>query len=226
MINWNEAISRVKNVLKEVNADSRLSNKQIVSSILTKSQLVIQRESDKLKLIKIQDIFQSLNCIEMQEVSTIDDCCGVDSVCTVMRSKYKIPEMYNDDYGIIIKRITTIDESQEINLSTPSNILRAKKDTNSKYDKTIYAFFRNNYLFITNRKYPVIKLEAFFKEDLAFNKIYKCGTSVNKCLRFLDTKWVVPEKLQEGIIGLVIQELASLYKKLPEDINITKNPNA
>lgn len=225
MIKWNEAISRVKNAIKEVNADSRLSTKQIVSSLITKSQLIIQRESDKLKLIKIQDIFQSLNCIEMQEVSAIDDCCGVDSVCTLMRSKHKLPEMYNDDYGVIIKRLTTIDESIEIRLSTPQNILRVKKDKNSKYDKTVYAFFRNGYIFITNKKYPVIRIEAFFKEDLSFNKVFKC-TAPNNCTRFLDTQWIVPQKLQEPIISLVIQELATVYKKFPEDNNITKTPNA
>ena len=226
MINWGEVTSRVKNTIKEANADSRLSTKQIVSSILTKSQVVIQRESDKLKLIKIQDIFQSLNCIDMQEVSTIDDCCGVDSVTSLMRSKHKLPEMYNDDYGVIIKRITTIDESIEIKLSTPQNILRVKKDKNSKYDNTVYAFFRNGYLFITNKKYPVVKVEAFFKEDLAFNKIFKCGEDASTCLRFLSTRWMVPQKLQESILAMVVQELAGIYKKLPEDINITKTPNA
>lgn len=226
MISWNEAISRVKNGIKEANADSRLTNKQIFSSLMTKSQLIIQRESDKLNLIRIETIFQSLSCIEMQEVSVIDDCCGVDSVCTVMRSKYPLPEMFNDDYGSIIKRLTTIDESIEMMLTTPTSILRAKKDTNSKYDKTVYAFFRNNYLFITNKKYPVVKLEAYFKEDLAFNKIFKCGTSTNNCLRFLDTKWWVPQKLEDPIINMVIEELMNGYKKLLEDTNITKTPNA
>lgn len=226
MISWNEAISRVKNALKEANADSRLTNKHVVSQLLTKSELIIQRESDKLKLVRIENIFQSLNCIEMQEVSTIDDCCGIESVCTVMRSKHKLPEMYNDDYGSIFKNLTTIDESIELKVTTPQNILRIKKDTNSKYDKTIYAFFRNGYLFITNKKYPIIKLEAFFKEDLSFTKIYKCGDTFNKCIRFMDTKWFIPDKLQDTVIGLVVQELAGLYKKIPEDINITKTPNA
>ena len=225
MISWNEVIARVKNSLKEANADSRLTNKHIVSLILSKSQVLLQRESDKLKLIRIEDIFQSLNCIKMQEVSTIDDCCGIETVCTIMRSKYKIPEMYNDDYGIIIKRLTTIDESVELKLTTPANILRIKKDSNSKYDKTVYAFFRNGYLFVTNKKYPTIKLEAFFKEDLAFNKVFECYKE-NNCIRFLDTQWIVPQKTQDGIIALVVQDLATYYKKLPEDTNLSKTPNA
>ena len=220
-----EAISRVKKALKEIGADSRLTNKQVWGSIDSKSSLIISREADSLRLSRIQKLYQSIPCVKMEEVTQGDSCGEVTLYCSIIKSVEQLPEMYADTYGVIIDSINTIDRSIQIKLTTAKELLRIKKDTNSRFDKTIYAFFQDNYLYLSNAKYPLIEVRAMFKDDVRLRKTNKCGGQIINCLKFLDTDWVIPQKIEDDVLRLVIQDLASVYKKIPEDVNINKNPN-
>jgi hypothetical protein len=220
-----EAISRVKGAIKEINADSRLTNKRVWSMIDTKTVYLINQESDKLKIDRIQKLYQTLPCIRMEEAPAGDSCCDVKTYCTVFRSVEPIPEIYSDSYGAIIDSVTTIDGSIQIKMTTPKDVQRAKKDSNSRFDKTVYGFYKENYLYIANEKYPLVSMEAMFKDDLSLRKAHKCGEEVENCIKYLDTDWVVPQKLEDTILNTVVLELANVYKRIPEDQNINKNTN-
>lgn len=220
-----EAISRVKILVKELNADSRLTNKYVWSSIDSKSKLIIQRENDALKLSRIQSMYKTLPCVKMEEAPYADNCCEVKTYCTVFRSVYPLPEMYTDSHGFVLRQITTIDGSQEIRMVTPQQARRIKQDKNSKYDKTIYGFLNNNYLYITNKKFPLVRVEGMFIDDVSNLKNSPCATvdTTANCKLYLDQDWNVPPKLEEGIINMVVEELSKVYKRIIEDNNLNKN---
>jgi hypothetical protein len=219
-----EGISRVKIGVKELNADSKLSNKYVWSIINSKTKLLIQRDSDNLNLSRLQNLYQSLSCVQMEEAPAGDTCCDVRTYCTVFRSVDRLPELYTDSYGVIISGVTTIDGSIEVKMTTPQQVLRTKKDTNSKYDKTIYGFYKDGYVYITNESYPLISIEGMFVDDVRLSLTNSCRNTL-ECLSYMDTDWIVPSKMEEPIIAMCIQELAGVYKKIPEDNNINKNPN-
>ncbi len=215
-----EAISLIRIGLKELHVDSNMPNMYYWNKLQAKSSLFMQRESDGLELSRVQRLHQILSCIKMEQAPLIDDCCGVKSCYTVMRSSYEIPPIYSDSHGVIIKRLTTLDESKEIKLVTPQQLLRMKKDTNSKYDKQIYAFYRNNRIYLVNKKYPVLKMEAMFKYDLDTIPKYDCGEQIRSCVKLIDTEWIIPSKLEDIIINTIIQEILQGYKQIPADPNI------
>lgn len=214
-----EAISSVKKSIKEVNADSVLTNKFVISKLNATARVLIQQESDKLKLSKIQSLYQLLKCVEMEEAPTIDPCCGVKSLCTIWRTKDKLPALYTDSNGVIIKAIRTIDSSKEIKFTTPSRLIRIKKDKNSKYDKTIYAFFSDGRVYLSNAEFRKIEIEGLYQDDISHLNVCE---GKNDCIRLIDREWKVPQKLEDVIIKSVIKELLESYKRINGDPTINK----
>lgn len=217
-----EAIGNVRNSLKEINADSRLTNKFIYSKLHSLAKLLIQRESDRLKLSRIQSLYQTLSCICMEEVPTIDPNCGIINNCTIWRTSIEIPSVYSDSMGAIIKHITSIDESTEIMLTTKARLRSLKKDKNSKYDKTIYAYYDNNRIYVAAKKILKINVTGIFQDDIS--NVKTCCNSEKKkdCVRFLDKNWIVPSKLEVPIMQEVTNNLLASYKQIPEDQKINK----
>lgn len=218
-----EAISRVKKELKEVNADSRLTNKFVYSKLISKSSLLIQREADSLKLAKLQDMYQTLKCVEFKEVPAIDPHCSVKSDLVLYRSCSKLPDIYYDSAGAMFGGIMSLDRSIEMSLETLSFIINLREDTNSKFDKTIYLFFEDGYLYSEKPIKAIIS--GFFAYDISDYMGCDCTKEESPCNKFLDGKWFVPRKLEDSIISLTIQELANAYKRFPEQQIIDKNPN-
>jgi len=217
-----EAISNVRKSLKEVNADSRLTNKFIYSKLHSLAKLLIQRESDRLKLSRIQTLYQTLPCVCMEEVPTVDPNCGIISNCTIWRTSIKLPELYSDSMGTIIKHITSIDDSTEIMLTTKARLRSLKKDKNSKYDKTIYAYYDNDRIYIASKKILKINITGIFQEDISDIKTCCNDNKVKSCTRFIDKNWIVPSKLETVIIDEVTKFLLGSYKQIQEDQKINK----
>lgn len=215
-----ESISLVRTAVREVNADSILPNKYIYNEIMKVSRLLIQRDSDRLVLMQNQDLFQKLRCIEMEEAPAIDPCCGLKTYCTVWRTKNKLPEIYTDSTGVIIKNMATIDGSQNFKIITPTKLLSIKKDVNSKYDKTLYAFYSEGRLYTTNSRFKMIELEAMFEEDIS--NLNNCDSDIKTCTRKIDGQWRVPKKLQDPILKEVINNILNSYKRVPQDTDINK----
>lgn len=215
-----EAISKVKKSFKEINADSHLSNKFVYSSLVAKSNLIMQRESDALRLSNIQDVYQTLKCVKVEEIPSVDPRCNMKSKAKFYRTVKCLPDTYFDSDGPLIRSIRSIDGFTEIQLTTLDSIERWKKDSNSKYDKSVYAFYSEKHLYLT-RKVPV-KIEAAFTNDISH---IDCNCDDIPCYVFLDTKWYVPKKLEDTILSLVLQDLANSYERVSTKVLTDKNDN-
>lgn len=60
-------------------------------------------ENLKLNLIKTDAPFQKLKCVPIIEAPVTDPCCGIKSKCTVFRTKDRLPDIYEDSVGVIIR---------------------------------------------------------------------------------------------------------------------------
>lgn len=213
-----ESLSQVKGMVKEVNADSRLSNKFVYNKLITKAMLLIQRESDTLKLAWLTEMYQTITCLKIEEAPAIDPCCGIKSKAVVYRSVNPLPEIYSDTRGLIINNVSSLDGYKQIELTTPASIRRIAEDTNSKYDKTIYGWIFDGYLYLL-KKYPVKITAAFITDVSDYND---CSCEEAPCKRFLDSVWKIPKKLMDVTIQLVVVDILKEYKALREDGKINK----
>jgi hypothetical protein len=221
-----EFISRVKVALKELNADSRLPKKFIFSIGQSKLRILINQESNKLKLTRDNTIHQTLKCLKVKPVPTIDECCGLKSKCEIYRTVDKLPKMFTDEEGVIIKNVLSVDGTTEFVLSTPNSLKRMLGDSsNNKFDKTKYCFYNDGYIYIAKERIKLIKIEAYFEDDVfKYNKECDvCKDCDKECYSYLDSEWKVPKKLEEIVITQTVTELANIYKRLQEDDTVNKN---
>lgn len=220
------AISQVKNALRAVHADRRLTVKYIYSVLDKHASWLIKQESDKLLLIKNDNIWQILNCVKTEEVPQTDDCCIFTSKCTILRTKEKLPTLYQDGWGIILRSVDSIDFSQSFQPIKLSEWTRKLDTATFKYDKTLYCFYKNERLYFPNCDWKLVSITGFFKEDIS--KYNYCEEDVVDCpVSILDAIWRVPEHLQSRVIDFTIKELTSTLMQVPPmpEVNINKNPS-
>jgi hypothetical protein len=209
-----EAISQVKNDLKLVHADKRVTNKFIYSLLTKHAAWLIKRESDQLRLIKSDNIWQTLHCIEIIDVPTTDPCCKFKSKCSILRTKDKLPETFEDSWGILVKHVASIDNSQDLHPIKMSEWTRKLDNPNFKYDKTKYYFYKDGYLYFPNITWKLVTITGYFKDDITkYNLCDETSQTLNCSI--LDTEWRVPLHLQSMIIDSVLKELTATYLQIP-----------
>ncbi len=223
-----EAIHRLKRMLREINADSRLSDRTIYSLLRNHVKWLIYRESDKLKLLKADDIYQMLKCVKIIEAPAVDPCCSIKSLCTVYRTENKIPLLYEDSSGVIIKAVKTIDGSKSLTPIKASEWERKLGNPwldNSK--KNQFYFYDNGYLYFPQGSWKMIEIVGLFQEDISYIDLCDnpatCGDDTKKCSRFLDRRFIVPAYLEAQVYESAIKDLSNTYKRIKEESdNINK----
>jgi len=220
-----EAISAVRNDFRLIHADARITNKAVYSKLTGYAAKLIKEESDKHKLTKVDAVWQALECQELIDVPTSDDCCRFKTRCTIKRLKNTLPDLFEDSDGVLIRTVTSIDYGISLQPIKYSEWIR-KIENRSKYDKTMYYFYRNKYLYFPNAEWKAVTISGLFKENV--ERYNNCdGTRTGYvCQSRLDDHWNVPEYIQSIAIGQVIQEIASTYSKSnPEqEVQINKSP--
>lgn len=223
MITKGQLISDVKNELRMLNADYRVSNKFIWNIIQKHSLWLIKEDSDKLRLIRNNSIFQTLKCVEVVSAPTIDDCCGIRSRCSVQRTEKKLPEMYEDSDGVIIKSIYSLDGSVEFTQITVQQYIRKLADPNFKYDKSNYCYYNNGWLYFPKSTVRKIMIKAYFQEDISKYNICD-DTFIDPCKTRLDDTFNLPTYLQGRLMDAVFKDLG-ITRQIPNDPQINKIEN-
>lgn len=228
-----EAISTVKRLFRQINADSLMSNKFVYSLLKKHAKWLIYRDSDKLRLLRKHKIYQKIKCLKVIEAPGIDPCCGIRSVnCTIFRTEVKIPSLYEDSEGVIIKSITSIDGWTDIILTTPSSIKRMLNNPwkGKSKNKYIYAFFNDGYIYFPKNHLKMIEVEGLFTKKV--DEKMNCGPCKDcdktPCPKFLDTDFVIPDYLEAQMMDAVMKDLSNTYIRLPEkgsEINKNDNPS-
>lgn len=224
-----KAISDIRKGLRENDADSRLSNKYIYALIKKHAPTIIRQRSDSFRILKQQSFYQTIQSLVVEEAPVIDPCAGVRSNCTVYRTRDKLPRMYEDSYGAIIKNVWTLDGPMGFELSpiTPDGWNRKRKNPwgENEANKDIYYFYSDGYLYFPMSTWRKVKVRAYFQEDIShLNECDGCGETPTKdCKRYMDNELFIPPDIWNYISQSVTTELASIYKKIQPDVLINKD---
>lgn len=217
-----EFIYKIKNYIKESNSDTRLSNRAIWFNIYSAAKLLIDRDMNARKLFKQTNIFQTI-CVEMKEISkNLCSCIDIDTSCKIYRSVDKLPKIFESIFGPIIYSVLSIDGSKEIKFTTS---FQANKKTKIKDNKNYYSFIEDGYLYTTS-EFDYVIVKGLFEENI---DKYKCDykedeNNNSECNNWLDEKLFIPERLLEGVEGLILQKLG-LFKQIPFPQNNNKDSN-
>jgi hypothetical protein len=214
-------IESLRNKLRERNADSNYSNQFLYNTLLEHAQWLIKREIHSGRIYSNNSFFQTLGCQEVIESSTIDPCCPVKVKCKIYRTKNKLPEMWIDNNGPVIRQVTSVDGSTEFVMVNPMVWQNKKVNPYTKMGSTKYAFIADGYLWFPEHNPHRINIIGFYTDDISEKS--ECSDS-RPCVRFLDTPFPLPDWLQAEMFGKALEQLAGVSKRLPEDNQIDKNP--
>lgn len=216
-----EVISRLRNSIKEVNADTKYTNRYLWNVFWTNAKTLLKQESDRNRLYNQSDIWQTI-CVKMDKVSPLlCDCLKLPMDCVVYRSRFKIPKITDGNYGKIYLFISSADLSNKITLVSPYQY--ELKQT--KYNKEKYAFFHDGYLWAPNTKWSNIIISALFEEEISNE--FKCDcedSSSTGCGSLLYLTAGCPDWLVQPAISMCLQELGA-SKSIPTDELPNTNPN-
>lgn len=209
-----DIVSRLRNVVKATNEDAFLTDRFIYSLVLKYAHLFIKRDKQIQSVLAYSALIQSIPCLELIEVDKVSDrcCVGIKSNCTIMRSKERIPDIIESTNGPLFRSISSLDNSTEFTLTTPTTYISSSKTTTFKYNTTKYYWYVDGYLYFPNVNFEYVKVEGLFEKDLSdvFCAIEK------KCLKRQDEKTFIPDYLLAEIESSVIKELA-LRLQVPEE---------
>jgi len=212
-----EAISRLRNAIREVNADSLFSNRYLWNMFETNSKVLLKQEAERGRVYSLSNIWTTI-CVEMESVSPIVcNCIYLPYDCMVARSKYKLPQLVEYSGGFIYRFIATPDLSKEFILVTPYQYSVKSK---IKHGLDRYAFIHDGYLYTPKHDYPLLSISGVFIGDTSR---FNCSpTSTVGCKSALQQPTGLPDYLEEYVIKGCLQELG-FTKQIPADEHPNNN---
>jgi hypothetical protein len=217
-------IESFRDKLRERSADTTYSNQFLYTVLVEHAKWLIKREISAGRIWRNVSFFQSLTCLDVIETSIIDACCPIKTNCTIFRTKDKMPELWQDDNGPLIKSVTSVDYSTTFFYTTPTAWQNKKEDPYNKKSSEKYVFFANGYLWFPEHNPHKINVYGFFTDDVSMVDT-TCNPCKDKpCTQFLDTPFFFPEWVEAEMYAKALEQLAGVSKRLPEDEQIDKNP--
>jgi hypothetical protein len=212
-----EAISRVRNTLKAVKEDAFITDRVIYSLLLKYAKTLIKREDNQFRLMKISSIFKVLPYIELIDVDKVEaGCLGIYSGCYFKRSKDKLPSILDGMFGPIIRTVSSIDGTIELYRTDPGTWVSMTKTTTFKYNRNIYFWYLNGYIYIPNVDWDAIRMEAIFE-----GTVESCDT--DPCEVKQDEQFALPEYLFSEVEQFVLQELTMTLKVPADSVDDSQN---
>lgn len=213
-----EIISRLRNSIKEVSADSQYSNRYLWNVFYTTSKKLLKEDAEKGRIYS-QDSFWESICIEMEPVSSLlCNCMCIPYNCTVYRSKKQLPRFIESSSGFIYRFISTPDLSQEFTLVSPTLY---KTKSKIKYNQDRYVFIFDNYLYSPDHTYPLLVITGLFEEDVSQFKCDNTDSEISSCGSKLNTQVSLPDYLIDAGIKMSLTEILPAVQK-PQD-NLPNN---
>lgn len=214
-----QAIDSLRDELRERNADSNYSNQFLYNELIKQAKWLIKREITAGRIYKNTFFFQLLKCQNVIETSLIDPCCPIRTNCKIYRTECKIPDVWIDNDGPIVKAITSVDGSTDFSVTSPTTWESKKHDPYQKKSKQLYSFYSDGYFWFPEINPHKVNILGFWTDDVSNLN----GCAEQECVRFLDTRFLIPDWLEAEMFAKALQQLAGITKRLPEDEQIDKN---
>lgn len=216
-----QMIDSLRTKLRERNADSNLTNQDLYRALMEHAKWLIKREIVAGRIYRNTFFFQLLKCQNVIETSTIDDCCPVKTNCKIYRTECKLPNVWVDNNGPVVKTVTSVDGSTEFFITTPTTWQNKKNDPYQQKSNVMYTFYSDGYFWFPEHNPHFVNLLGFWVDDVS--ELNGCNKE-KECLRYLDTPFFIPDWLEAECMAKAVELLAGVTKRLPEDEQIDKNP--
>jgi hypothetical protein len=210
-----EVISRIRNAVKGTKEDAFLTDRQIFSIVNKYAKMLIRRQDNEAKLMRMFTLFKTIPCLELEEVSLVEACCAnIKTACTIKRTKEKLNNILEGAYGPVIRAVASLDRSQEATMVHPSTYTNMANSTNFKYNKTIYYWYLDGYIYLPNVEWDAILLEAIFSDSI---ESFLCDSDQeSECVSAQEENISLPDYMLAEAEQLTIQELL-IAVKLPSN---------
>lgn len=209
-----EVISRIRGQVKAEVQDAFVTDRYVYSLIIKFAQLLMRRQDYANKLMKFNAVWKSLPYLELIDVDKVEaHCSGIQSGCTIKRTKKKLPNFIEGYWGPLIRTVSSIDGSIELQATQPGTYTSMTKTTSFRYNNTKYFWYLDGYLYMPNIDWDAIKLEGVFDDDLGD---FLCEEE-EKCVpRYLQEIYI-PEALFAEIETQVVNAMMITVKLPVED---------
>ena len=182
----------------------------------------MRRQDYANKLLKFNSVWKTLPYVELIEVDKVEaHCAGIQSGCTIKRTKLRLPSMFEGYWGPLIRTISSIDGSQELQATQPGTYTSMTKTTTFKYNKTKYFWWLDGYIYCPNIEWDAIKVEGVFDSDITK---WDCDTE-NDCTPRYEQEMYIPEALFAEIEQQVVNTMLNTIKVPSEDSDNKRNLN-
>jgi len=162
-----EAISRVRNGIKAVDADSFITDRLIYSNLLKYAKMFIKRQDGQTTQAKFNSLYKRIPCIDLIEVDKVAACCDIQSGVKIKRSKEKLPSILEGSNGPLLRTVASIDGSVEVFRTTPQLYTSLQKTSGFKYNKKKYYWLLDGYLFIPNVEWDSAQIDGIFEGSIS-----------------------------------------------------------
>ena len=207
-----ETISRIRNTVKGVIEDAFLTDRFLYSLIIKYASVLVRRQDNENKILRIQSLFEILPCVYLTEVSKIDACCaGIKTNCTIMRTKDPIPEPMEGSEGPLIRAVTSIDGSIVLVNTNPTTFTAMANQPTFKYNKSQYYWYLEGHIFFPNLDWEAVRIDGMFIESTA-----KFHCDVDQCSLRQNDRLAIPEFLFAEVEQMAIKDL-TLTIQLPQE---------
>jgi hypothetical protein len=199
-----ESITRIRNIVKAVKEDAFVTDRQIYFNIIKYGKSLLKREDNQNKLMRMSSLMTTLPVVDLIDVDKVDaDCFGVYSGCYFKRTAEKLPDFFQGTYGPLIRSVTSVDGSFDLVQTEPSIFVKISKSTNFKYNKNIYFWYLNGYIYVANVDWDAIKIQGIFEGDTG---AFMCEPEA-QCKPKQEQQLPFPEYLFSEIEQYVLKEL-------------------
>jgi hypothetical protein len=214
-------ISRIRGQVKAGVQDAFVTDRYVYSLIQKFAQLLIRRQDNANKLMKFNAIWKTLPFIELIEVDKVEAACtGIQSGCTIKRTKNKLPNMLEGYWGPLIRTVSSIDGSQELQATNPGTYTSLTKTTLFRYNNKKYFWYLNGYLYLPDLEWDAIKLEGVFDDDISD---WLCETK-DQCTPRYEQDINIPESLfaeiEQQVLGVMMNTLKIPSEDSDNKINL------
>lgn len=218
-----EIIAKLRKSIQEKDADSTFTNKFLYSKLKEHAKWLIRREITSGRIYRSKSLFQIAPCVPVVKASKINDCCPIKTQCTVFRTRYKLEDLWEDEYGPVITRVTSIDGSTEFTILSAKEYQTKKDNPYIKWVREKFAFYSDGFIWWENEAPKKVNVNGFFENDISTK--YHCDNVQEDCIPFLDQKFLVPGWIEAELISKAVEQILGQTKRMPTDVNIDKNEN-
>ena len=214
MVTINEVISRIRGQVKAEVQDAFVTDRYIYSLITKYAKFLMRRQDFANKLMKFNSIWSFLPYVELIEIDKVEaQCTGIQTGCTIKRTKNKLPDMIEGYWGPLIRTVSSIDNSIELQPTQPGTYTSITKTTSFRYNKKKYYWFLNNYLYLPDNDWDAVRVEAVFDDDIS---AWLCDEG-NQCVPRYEQELKIPDFLLAEVESQILNVMFNTMKVPSED---------